>query len=133
MSVTEEVTDPRGTKRRDSNVYLDNPNDGLERFEVITKSQGIPKRWRTRSNLDDCANVANISTELMFADMGHGLLLMGIRFTIQIQRTRGTLSRWGMLHCNVWCSRQQLRVFSKEKRLVSILDHMGQPFEGSVT
>ncbi len=92
MSITEEVKDEEELSNLP--VHLDNPR-WVRTFEVITNSQGIPKR----GEFDPTWMIAlmwPIFYGLMFADLGHGLLLMclGLLFKFKGQ---GTLSRWGML------------------------------------
>ncbi|MCY3854360.1 MAG: ATPase [Thaumarchaeota archaeon] len=67
----------------------------VKTFEVITQSQGIPNK----SEPDPTPMIAimwPIFYGVMFADLGHGLLLMvlGLLFKVKGQ---GNLSRWGML------------------------------------
>ena len=92
MSVTEDITDPE--IRRKTPVLLTNKR-WIRTFEVITQSQGIPRRHE----LDPTPMIAimwPIFYGIMFADLAHGLLLMcfGLLFKFKGQ---GTLSRWGML------------------------------------
>ncbi|MCH8996358.1 MAG: ATPase [Thaumarchaeota archaeon] len=92
VSVTEEIKDPKVLANLP--VYLQNPK-WVRTYEVITNSQGIPKR----GEFDPTWMIAlmwPIFYGIMFADMGHGLLLMclGLLFKFKGQ---GTLSRWGML------------------------------------
>ncbi len=92
MSITEEVKDEETLSNLP--VYLDNPR-WVRTYEVITNSQGIPKR----GEFDPTWMIAlmwPIFYGLMFADVGHGILLMclGLLFKFKGQ---GTLSRWGML------------------------------------
>lgn len=90
-SITEEVkTDESGNLP----VHLDNPR-WVRTFEVITDSQGIPKK----GEFDPTWMIAlmwPIFYGLMFADVGHGLLLMGLGLLFKI-KGQGKLSRWGML------------------------------------
>lgn len=91
-SITEEVTDVEALS--DLPVYLDNPK-WVRTYEVITQSQGIPKR----GEFDPTWMIAlmwPIFYGLMFADLGHGLLLMGLGLLFKF-KGQGTLSRWGML------------------------------------
>lgn len=92
MSVTEDITDPE--IRRKTPVLLTNKR-WIRTFEVITESQGIPRRHE----LDPTPMIAimwPIFYGIMFADFAHGILLMcfGLLFKFKGQ---GKLSRWGML------------------------------------
>ena len=91
-SITEEVTDVEALS--DLPVYLDNPK-WVRTYEVITQSQGIPRR----GEFDPTWMIAlmwPIFYGLMFADLGHGLLLMGLGLLFKF-KGQGGLSRWGML------------------------------------
>ena len=73
---------------------MDNPK-WVRTYEVITSSKGIPKR----GEFDPTWMIAlmwPIFYGLMFADLGHGLLLMGLGLLFKF-KGQGTLSRWGML------------------------------------
>lgn len=90
-TITEEV-DPE--KSADLPVHLDNPR-WVRTFEVITDSQGIPKK----GEFDPTWMISlmwPIFYGLMFADVGHGLLLMGLGILFKA-KGQGKLSRWGML------------------------------------
>jgi len=92
VSVTEEIKDPNVLANLP--VHLQNPK-WVRTYQVITESQGIPKR----GEFDPTWMIAlmwPIFYGIMFADMGHGILLMclGLLFKFKGQ---GTLSRWGML------------------------------------
>ena len=92
MSITEEVKDEETLSNLP--VYLDNPR-WVRTYEVITNSQGIPKR----GEYDPTWMIAlmwPIFYGLMFADLGHGILLMGLGLLFKF-KGQGTLSRWGML------------------------------------
>jgi len=92
MSITEEVKDEETLSNLP--VYLDNPR-WVRTYEVITHSQGIPKR----GEFDPTWMIAlmwPIFYGLMFADLGHGILLMGLGLLFKF-KGQGTLSRWGML------------------------------------
>ena len=91
-SITEEIKDEEALSNLP--VYLDNPK-WVRTYEVITSSQGIPKR----GEFDPTWMIAlmwPIFYGLMFADLGHGLLLMGLGLLFKF-KGQGTLSRWGML------------------------------------
>ena len=91
-SITEEIEVQEISS--DTPVYLDNPK-WVKTFEVITDSQGIPKR----GEFDPTWMIAlmwPIFYGLMFADLGHGLLLMGLGLLFKF-KGQGNLSRWGML------------------------------------
>jgi len=91
-SITEEIKDEEALSNLP--VYLDNPK-WVRTYEVITNSQGIPRR----GEFDPTWMIAlmwPIFYGLMFADLGHGLLLMGLGLLFKF-KGQGTLSRWGML------------------------------------
>ena len=91
-SITEEIKDEETLSGLP--VYLDNPK-WVRTYEVITSSQGIPRR----GEFDPTWMIAlmwPIFYGLMFADLGHGLLLMGLGLLFKF-KGQGTLSRWGML------------------------------------
>ncbi|MBI2111739.1 MAG: ATPase [Nitrosarchaeum sp.] len=91
-SITEEIKDQEITT--EPPTHLDNPR-WVKTFEVITDSQGIPKR----GEFDPTWMIAlmwPIFYGLMFADLGHGLLLMGLGLLFKF-KGQGNLSRWGML------------------------------------
>ena len=92
MSIVEDVADPELSKKRptlfDNKIFV-------RTFEVITQSQGIPKKGEA----DPTPMIAlmwPIFYGLMFADVGHGLLLMGLGLIFKL-KGQGNLSRWGML------------------------------------
>ena len=92
MSVVEDVSDPELEKKKptlfDNKIFV-------RTFEVITQSQGIPKKGES----DPTPMIAlmwPIFYGLMFADVGHGLLLMGMGLIFKL-KGQGNLSRWGML------------------------------------
>ncbi len=92
MSVTEDIKDPEILKEKP--ILLKN-KPWIRTFEVITHSQGIPKH----GELDPTPMIAimwPIFYGIMFADLGHALLLMGFGLLFKF-KGQGTLSRWGML------------------------------------
>ena len=91
-SIVEDVTDP--VLSSESPTLFENKKF-VKTFEVITKSQGIPNKGEP----DPTPMIAlmwPIFYGLMFADMGHGLLLMGMGLLFKV-KGQGELSRWGML------------------------------------
>lgn len=91
-SVTEEITDPEIL--RQAPVLLQNKR-WIRTFEVITQSQGIPRHGEP----DPTPMIAlmwPIFYGIMFADLGHALLLMGFGLMFKV-KGQGTLARWGML------------------------------------
>jgi len=92
MTVTEEINDPKMISSLP--VHLQNPK-WVKTYEVITDSQGIPRR----GEFDPTWMIAlmwPIFYGIMFADLGHGLLLMGLGLLFKF-KGQGKLSRWGML------------------------------------
>ena len=92
MSVVENINDAKLSAQ--APVLIQNPKFART-FEVITESQGIPKHGET----DPTPMIAimwPIFYGLMFADVGHGLLLMGLGLIFKL-KGQGNLSRWGML------------------------------------
>ena len=92
MSVTEEIKDPEVLANLP--VHLQNPR-WVRTYQVITDSQGIPKR----GEFDPTWMIAlmwPIFYGIMFADIGHGLLLMSLGLLFKF-KGQGGLSRWGML------------------------------------
>ncbi|MFB5609960.1 MAG: V-type ATPase 116kDa subunit family protein, partial [Nitrosarchaeum sp.] len=123
MSVIEDVTDPK--LRNESPTLFDNKKF-VRTFEVITKSQGIPKKGEP----DPTPMIAlmwPIFYGLMFADMGHGLLLMGLGLLFKV-KGQGDLARWGMLIAISGASAAIAGVGTGEMFGYHI-SHMG-PFEG---
>ena len=123
MSVVEDITDPK--LREEIPTLFDNKKF-VKTFEVITKSQGIPKAGEP----DPTPMIAlmwPIFYGLMFADMGHGLLLMGLGLLFKF-KGQGELSRWGMLIAISGASAAIAGVGAGEA-FGYHLDHMG-PFEG---
>ena len=122
-SVVEEVTDPKLVNELPT--LFDNKRF-VRTFEVITKSQGIPKKGEP----DPTPMIAlmwPIFYGLMFADMGHGLLLMALGLLFKA-KGQGELSRWGMLIAISGASAAIAGVGTGEM-FGYHLAHMG-PFEG---
>jgi V/A-type H+/Na+-transporting ATPase subunit I len=123
MSVVEDITDP---KLKEEIPTLFNNGRFVRTFEVITKSQGIPKAGEP----DPTPMIAlmwPIFYGLMFADMGHGLLLMALGLLFKF-KGQGELSRWGMLIAISGAAAAIAGVGAGEA-FGYHLDHMG-PFEG---
>ncbi len=123
MSVVEDITDPK--LKEEIPTLFDNKRF-VKTFEVITKSQGIPKAGEP----DPTPMIAlmwPIFYGLMFADMGHGLLLMALGLLFKF-KGQGELSRWGMLIAISGASAAIAGVAAGEA-FGFHLDHMG-PFEG---
>jgi len=123
MSIVEDVSDPELVKKKptlfDNKIFV-------RTFEVITQSQGIPKRGES----DPTPMIAlmwPIFYGLMFADLGHGLLLMGLGLVFKL-KGQGNLSRWGMLIAISGASAAIAGVGTGEMFGFHI-DHI-QPFEG---
>jgi len=122
-SVVEEVTDPKLVNELPT--LFDNKRF-VRTFEVITKSQGIPKKGEP----DPTPMIAlmwPIFYGLMFADIGHGLLLMALGLLFKA-KGQGGLSRWGMLIAISGASAAIAGVGTGEV-FGYHLDHIG-PFEG---
>ncbi|EGG41620.1 V-type ATPase 116 kDa subunit [Candidatus Nitrosarchaeum limnium SFB1] len=123
MSVVEDISDP---KLIDESPTLFDNKKFVRTFEVITKSQGIPKKGEP----DPTPMIAlmwPIFYGLMFADMGHGLLLMGLGLLFKV-KGQGDLARWGMLIAISGASAAIAGVGTGEMFGYHI-SHMG-PFEG---
>ena len=123
MSVVEDITDPK--LKEEIPTLFDNKRF-VRTFEVITKSQGIPKAGEP----DPTPMIAlmwPIFYGLMFADMGHGLLLMALGLLFKF-KGQGELSKWGMLIAISGASAAIAGVGAGEA-FGFHLDYMG-PFEG---
>ncbi len=122
-SIVEEVKDPK--LKQQYPILFDNKRF-VRTFEVITESQGLPRKGEA----DPTPMIAlmwPIFYGLMFADMGHGLLLMGMGLLFKV-KGQGNLSRWGMLIAISGASAAIAGVGAGEM-FGYHLDHMG-PFEG---
>ena len=91
-AVIEDITDPKLAEQVP--VLFDNKRF-VRTFEVITESQGIPNKGE-EDPTPMIALMWPIFYGLMFADLGHGLLLMGMGLLFKV-KGQGVLSRWGML------------------------------------
>ena len=122
-TVVEEITDP---KLQEKVPTLFDNKRFVRTFEVITESQGIPKRGEA----DPTPMIAlmwPIFYGLMFADVGHGLLLMGMGLLFKV-KGQGALSKWGMLIAISGASAAIAGVGAGEA-FGFHLDHLG-PLEG---
>ncbi|MDH5697675.1 MAG: ATPase, partial [Nitrosopumilus sp.] len=122
-SVVEDITDP---KLKEQVPTLFDNKKFVRTFEVITESQGIPKHGEA----DPTPMIAlmwPIFYGIMFADMGHGLLLMGMGLLFKV-KGQGSLSRWGMLIAISGAASAIAGVGAGEA-FGFHLDHMG-PLEG---
>ena len=91
-AIVEDITDAKLLK--DAPTLYDNKRF-IRTFETITNSQGIPKKGEA----DPTPMIAlmwPIFYGIMFADLGHGLLLMGMGLLFKM-KGQGNLTRWGML------------------------------------
>ena len=91
-AVVEDITDPK--LRREAPTLFDNKRF-IRTFEAITESQGIPRKGEADPT-PMIAMMWPVFYGIMFADVGHGLLLMGMGLLFKM-KGQGTLSRWGML------------------------------------
>jgi len=92
MSVVEDIRDPKMAQSRPT---LFQNKRWVRTFEVITQSQGIPRRGEA----DPTPMISlmwPIFYGIMFADLGHGLLLMGLGLLFKM-KGQGIMSKWGML------------------------------------
>lgn len=92
ITAVEDITDPE--LARNAPTLFQNKRF-IRTFEVITRSQGIPKKGE-EDPTPMIAMMWPVFYGIMFADMGHGLLLMGMGLLFKM-KGQGTLSRWGML------------------------------------
>ena len=123
MSIVEDVSDPELVKKKptlfDNKIFV-------RTFEVITQSQGIPRKGES----DPTPMIAlmwPIFYGLMFADVGHGFLLMGLGLIFKL-KGQGNLKRWGMLIAISGAAAGIAGVGTGEAFGYHI-DHL-QPFEG---
>ena len=98
MSIVEDVSDPELSKKRptlfDNKIFV-------RTFEVITQSQGIPKKRRSRSNTNDCIDVANFLW-INVCRCRSRIITNGIRINFQTKRTRKSF-QMGNANCNFRC------------------------------
>ena len=121
--IVEDVSDPELEKKKptlfDNKIFV-------RTFEVITQSQGIPRKGES----DPTPMIAlmwPIFYGLMFADVGHGFLLMGLGLVFKL-KGQGNLKRWGMLIAISGAAAGMAGVGTGEAFGYHI-DHL-QPFEG---
>ena len=91
-SIVEGITDPKLEK--EAPTLFENKKF-VRTFEVITNSQGMPKKGEADPT-PMIAMMWPIFYGIMFADLGHGLLLMGLGLLFKV-KGQGTLSKWGLL------------------------------------
>lgn len=123
MSVIEDVTDPKLAQNRPT---LFQNKRWVRTFEVITQSQGIPRKGEA----DPTPMISlmwPIFYGIMFADLGHGLLLMGLGLLFKM-KGQGVMARWGMLIAISGASAAVAGVGAGEAFGFHI-DHLA-PFEG---
>ena len=123
MSIVEDVSDPELEKIKptlfDNKIFV-------RTLEVITQSQGIPRKGES----DPTPMIAlmwPIFYGLMFADVGHGFLLMGLGLVFKL-KGQGNLKRWGMLIAISGAAAGMAGVGTGEAFGYHI-DHL-QPFQG---
>ena len=123
MSIVEDVSDPELEKKKptlfDNKIFV-------RTFDVITQSQGIPRKGES----DPTPMIAlmwPIFYGLMFADVGHGFLLMGLGLVFKL-KGQGNLKRWGMLIAISGAAAGMAGVGTGEAFGYHI-DHL-QPFQG---
>jgi V/A-type H+/Na+-transporting ATPase subunit I len=95
ISLIEDTTVDGHSERSDALPTLLTNKSYTRTFEVITETQGIPRH----DEVDPTPIIAFVWPlfyGLMFADLGHGLLLFGLGMLIR-QRGNGTLRTWGTL------------------------------------
>lgn len=92
MSIVEDIKDE---KQIEESPTLFQNKRFVRTFETITESQGIPRKAE-HDPTPMIAMMWPIFYGLMFADVGHGLLLMGLGLIFKI-KGQGNLARWGML------------------------------------
>ena len=122
-SITEDIRDPKMAQNKPT---LFQNKRWVRTFEVITQSQGIPRRGEA----DPTPMISlmwPIFYGIMFADLGHGLLLMGLGLLFKM-KGQGVMARWGMLIAISGASAAVAGVGAGEMFGFHI-DHL-EPFEG---
>ena len=104
-------------------------------FEVITETQGLPRYGETDPT-PIIAFVWPLFYGLMFADLGHGLLLFGLGMLLR-HRGNGSIRTWGTLLAASGAAASIAglgtgEVFGFHIKSISVLSHLFAPLSGVV-